>query len=246
MKVAALVFRFRVLVLVLLYVLGFFPPWEWGLRNGTNGTLWLASSTLFARSGWISLGAATVVVTAIALACLVMGTILRVWGTAYLGRGVMRDTAMQGCRFVAAGPYRYVRNPLHLGAWLLACGASILMPPGGAVFFLIAFVLFVLFLVSNEERFLSIKLGHAYEQYRRRVPRLLPHRRAVAVTSAERLEWVQAALAENYPVAFTVCFAIFAWRYNARVLIQCLLICYGLSLVVRAFMTRSEIGLAKE
>ena len=119
---------------VLLYVLGFFPPWESGLRNGSNGTLWLAASTFFARSGWISLAAATVVVTAVALGSLAMGTILRVWH-AHLGHGVMRDTAMQGGRFVAAGPYRYVRNPLYLGAWLLACGASILMPPGGAGFF---------------------------------------------------------------------------------------------------------------
>jgi protein-S-isoprenylcysteine O-methyltransferase Ste14 len=236
MKVAALLFRFRVLVYVLLYVLGFFPLWEWGARNGT---LWLAASTLFARSGWISLEAATLVMTAVAMACLVMGTILRVWGTAYLGHGVMRDTAMQGGRFVAAGPYRYVRNPLYMGAWLLACAASILMPPGGAGFFLIAFAVFVLFLISSEERFLSSKLGDAYEQYRRRVPSLLPHRRAIVVTSAERPEWVQAALAETYPIAFTVCFAIFAWRYNARVLTQCLLICYGVSLVVRAFMTRS-------
>jgi protein-S-isoprenylcysteine O-methyltransferase Ste14 len=231
MKVRALVFRFRVLFFVLLYLLGFFPPWQWGVRDRSNGTLWLASSTLFARSGWISLAAATVMVTAAALACLVMGTILRVWGT-----------AMQGGRFVAAGPYRYVRNPLYLGAWLLACGASILMPPGGACFFLIAFGLFVLFLISSEEGFLSIKLGDAYEQYRRRVPRLLPHGRAVAFTAATRPEWAQAALAETYPIAFTVCFAIFAWRYNERVLIQCLLICYGLSLVVRAFMTRTAAG----
>jgi len=239
MRVAAPAFRFRLLVFVLLYLLGFFPPWEWGARNRSNGTLWLASSTLFARSGWISLASATVMVTVAALACLVMGTILRVWGAAYLGHGVMRDTAMQGSRFVAAGPYRYVRNPLYLGAWLLACGASILMPPGGACFFPIAFGLFVLFLISSEERFLSMKLGDAYEQYRRRVPRLLPHVRTVAVTAVARPEWAEAALAETYPIAFTVCFAIFAWRYNARVLIQCLLICYGLSLVVRAFMTRT-------
>jgi protein-S-isoprenylcysteine O-methyltransferase Ste14 len=237
MKLTALAFRFRLPVFVLLYLLGFFPPWEWGVRSSSN--LWLGSSTLFARSGWISLAAATVMVTAAALASLLIGTILRVWGTAYLGHGVMRDTAMQGSRFVAAGPYRYVRNPLYLGAWLLACGTSILMPPGGAGFFLIAFSLFVLFLISGEERFLSIKLGDAYEQYRRRVSRLLPHGRAVAVAAAARPEWVQAALAEIYPIAFTVCFAIFAWRYNARVLIRCLLICYGVSLVVRALMTRT-------
>jgi protein-S-isoprenylcysteine O-methyltransferase Ste14 len=194
MKVAAAVFRFRAVVFVLLYLLGFFPPWGWGARNGSNGTLWLASSTLLARSGWISLAAATVMVTAAALACLLTGTVLRVWSTAYLGRSV--------------------RNPLYLGAWLLACGASILMPPGGAGFFLIALGIFVLFLAYSEKRFLPVKLG-------------------------ARPEWAQAAFAETYPIAFTVCFAIFAWRYNARVLIQCLLICYGLSLVARAFMTRS-------
>jgi protein-S-isoprenylcysteine O-methyltransferase Ste14 len=239
MKVAALLFRLRVPVFVLLYLVGFFPPWEWGGRSSSNGTLWLASSTLFARSGWISLAAATVTVTVVALACLVVGTILRVWSTAYLGHGVMRDTTMQGGRFVAAGPYRYVRNPLYLGAWSLACGASILMPPGGACLFLIAFGLFVLVLISSEERFLSTKLEDAYEQYRHRVPRLLPHGSAVAVPTVGRPEWAQAALAETYPIAFTVCFAIFAWRYNARVLCQCLLICWGLSLVVRAFMTRT-------
>jgi protein-S-isoprenylcysteine O-methyltransferase Ste14 len=239
MKVAAPAFRFRLPVFLLLYFLGFFPPWEWGAPSSSSGTLWLASSTLFARSGWISLASATGMVTAVALACLVMGTILRVWGTAYLGHSVMRGTAMQGSRFVAAGPYRYVRNPLYLGAWWLACGISILMPPGGACFFLIAFGLFVLFLISSEELFLSVKLGDVYEQYRRYVPRLLPRVRGVAVTTAARPEWAQAALAETYPIAFTVCFGIFAWRYNARVLIQCLLICYGFSLVVRAFMTRT-------
>jgi hypothetical protein len=31
---------------------------------------------------------------------------------------------------------------------------------------------------------------------------------------------------------------VFAWRYNARILIQCLLICYGVSLVIRAMLRR--------
>jgi protein-S-isoprenylcysteine O-methyltransferase Ste14 len=194
MKIAAPIFHFRALVFVLLYLLGFFPPWGWGVGNASNSTAWLASSTLLARSGWISLAAATVMVTSAALACLLTGTVLRVWGTA------MQDFP--------------VREPLYLGTWWLACGASILMPPGGAGFFLVAFSIFVLFLAYNEERFLSVKLG-------------------------PRTKWAQVAFAETYPIGFTVCFAVFAWRYNARVLIQCLLICYGLSLVARAFTNRS-------
>ena len=72
-----------------------------------------------------------------------------------------RDERRRNARrpVVAAGPFRYVRNPLYLGAWLLATGVSILMPPSGAAFFLPAFSIFVPILISAEERFLSAKLG---------------------------------------------------------------------------------------
>ena len=238
MNAAALAFRFRVVIFLLLYLLGFLPPWGAVLRGGSDGTLWLAASTLAARSGWIGLAAATVTVTLIALACLAMGAILRVWGTAYLGSGAMRGAAMQGDRLVAAGPYRYLRNPLYLGSWMLGFATAILMPPSGAAFFLLAFSVFVLFLISAEERFLSARLGDVYQEYCRRVPRLWPGIGASDATSSARPQWLQALLAETHPIAFTLCFAIFAWRYNARILIQCLLICYGLSLIVRALTKR--------
>jgi hypothetical protein len=109
------------------------------------------------------------------------------------------------------------------------------MPPSGAAFFLPAFSLFSLFLISAEERFLTAQMGDIYQQYYRRVPRLRPRLGAADANSSARPHWLQALLAETYPIAFTGCFAIFAWRYNARILIQCLLICYGLSLVIRAF-----------
>lgn len=241
MRAAELAFRFRVFIFVLLYLLGFLPPWEF--RSGHQGTLWLAASTLLARSGWISLAAATVAVTLVSLACLVLGTILRLWGTAYLGSGVMRGAAMQSETFIAAGPYRYVRNPLYLGSCLLALGVSVLMPPSGAAFFLVAFSVFVLLLIRAEERFLSIKQGAVYQQYRRNVPRLWPRVTGRnAATSAARPHWVQALLAETYPVTITLCFAVLAWRYNARILVQCVLICYGVSLVVRALAGKEVEG----
>ena len=73
MNAAALAFRFRVAIFLLLYLLGFLPPWGAVVRGGSDGTLWLAASTLAARSGWIGLAAATVTVTLIALACLAIG-----------------------------------------------------------------------------------------------------------------------------------------------------------------------------
>jgi protein-S-isoprenylcysteine O-methyltransferase Ste14 len=233
---AALAFRFRVFIFVLLYVLGFLPPWDFA--SASRGTLWLTASTLLARTGWVSLGPATLAATLAALACLAAGAGLRVWGTAYLGSGVMRDAALHGEGLVAGGPYRHVRNPLYLGAWLLALGTSILMPPDGAGFFLPAFSIVVFLLITTEERFLSAKLGDAYQQYRRLVPRWLPRITAGTGASTERPHWAQAVLAETYPIAFTLCFAVLAWRYNARVLVQCLLICYGVSLVSRALIRK--------
>jgi protein-S-isoprenylcysteine O-methyltransferase Ste14 len=233
---AALAFRFRLFIFVLLYILGFLPPWEF--RDGSHGTLWLAASTLLARTGWIGLAGATVVVTLLSLSCLVVGALLRVWGTAYLGSGVMRHAAMQGEQFVAEGPYRYVRNPLYLGSWLLALGVSILMPPSGAAFFLLALSIFVLILISAEERFLAVKQGEVYQQYRCKVRRLLPGMAPGNIAPSPRPQWLQAFLAETYPIALTLCFLVFAWRYNARILLQCVLICFGLSLVVRAWTKR--------
>jgi protein-S-isoprenylcysteine O-methyltransferase Ste14 len=236
MSAAAQAFRFRVFLFVLLYVLGFLPPWDFS--SGSRSTLWLGASTLLARSGRISLATATLAVTLVALVCLAVGALLRVWGTAYLGSGVMRDSALHGEGLVVAGPYRHLRNPLYLGAGLLALGASILMPLDGALFFLLAFSIFVLLLITTEERFLAAKLGNAYQQYLRLVPRLLPRFTARAAPATARPHWLQAVLAETYPIAFTLCYAVLAWRYNARLLIQCLLICYGVSLVIRAMQRR--------
>ncbi len=230
-NLTAFVFRFRVVIFVTLYVLGFAAPWEWP-RPG--GSLWLLASTWVARTGLLGLSAATLSVTLAALGCLLLGTILRLWGTAYLGSGVMGDARMHGDSLMASGPYRYVRNPLYLGTWFLALGVSIVMPPTGAAFIVIALSIFVLVLIRAEEGFLLQKQGQGYEDYRRRVPRLLPRMRTSVASSGARPHWLQAMLAETYPVGITICFAIFAWRYNARILLRCVLICYGVSLIVRA------------
>ena len=54
MSAAGLAFRFRVLLFILLYLLGFFPPWDF--LAGSRGTLWLAASAWVARVGGIRPG----------------------------------------------------------------------------------------------------------------------------------------------------------------------------------------------
>jgi protein-S-isoprenylcysteine O-methyltransferase Ste14 len=239
MKMAASLFRFRIPIFLLLYLTGFLASWG----HNSSGTLWLAASALLARTGWIGLAPATLTVTLGALACLVLGAVMRVWGTAFLGSCIMQGGTMQGEHFVASGPYRYVRNPLYLGSWLLAVGVSILMPLSGALLFLPVFSLFTLLLILGEERFLTAQQPEIYETYRRNVPRLIPHfiprLQAATATASVRPRWLQAVVAETYPIAFSLCFATLAWRYNAHLLIKCLLVCYGLSLIMRALVTRN-------
>ena len=53
-------------------------------------------------------------------------------------------------------------------------------------------------------------------------------------------------MAEIYPVGMTGCFAVLAWRYNAQLLTQALIICFGVSLVVRALDGEAATGFVKK
>ena len=110
------------------------------------------------------------------------------------------------------------------------------MPVSGAIFTLIAVLLFELRLIFGEEAFLARKLGPDYEAYKQAVPRLVPKMRPSIGSADVRPKWLQSIVSEILPVGFTVCFAVFAWRYNAFLLTKCLLICFGVSLVVKALI----------
>jgi hypothetical protein len=44
-------------------------------------------------------------------------------------------------------------------------------------------------------------------------------------------------LAECFPVATAACFAGLAWSYDAALLTQCILVCFGGSLIVHALIS---------
>lgn len=239
MKATQVEFRLRLLILLAIYFLGFYAPW---LRFGDVApatTAWLAISTTLSNWNWLPLDKASLLVTGLAIACAGIGAALRLWGTAYLGTGVVHSQHMQAGQVMAAGPFRFVRNPLYLGSWILSLGIAILMPPSGALVFLILEGLFYFRLILGEEAFLEAQQGEAYLAYKRAVPRILPSLSPRIASSGARPQWLTSVAAEIFPLLYAVCLAILAWQYNPRILLRCLLVAFGLSLVTRALLPRT-------
>ena len=78
---------------------------------------------------------------------------------------------------VIGGMYRYVRNPMYWGTFLILLGqwALFAAPGWGAIRYIAVFVVLVhLFVVLYEEPALRRQFGDEYEEYRRNVPRWIP------------------------------------------------------------------------
>ena len=237
MKASPLEFRFRFLILALIYLLGFVAPWNYALHLDTIRTWQLLAAWLY-RTGWISFSSATIAILVLGIVVAFVAALLRTWGSAYLGNSIVHSEGLHGDGVVAAGPYRWVRNPLYLGTFLHTLVLALLMPPSGAVFCTVAVGIFQWRLIGAEEDFLSGRLGEAYVAYCARVPRLVPALRPRVVDSAVRPAWGFAILGEVYMWGVVVAFAVAGWRYDSQLIIQGVIISLGVSLVVRAFLPK--------
>ena len=80
-------------------------------------------------------------------------------------------------QFVAAGPYRYMRNPMYIGAWLVLIGFGLYRRSASILLFCLVWILGAhLLVLCYEEPTLRRKFGKSYEDYCRLVPRWIPKR----------------------------------------------------------------------
>jgi len=243
MKATAFEFRHRFWIVMAIYVLGFVAPWDAALPlDGMrpNAHLWGVLAALLSKTGMMSIGPAFSAVLGMGILCAAAGAWMRTWGSAYLGTDVMRDSAMRADGVVADGSYRHLRNPLYVGSWIHSLALALLMPVSGAISSVVLLVLFQMRLILGEESFLAAKLGESYTDYCALVPRLWPALRPRIAASGARPQWARAALAEIFMWGMTASFAVLGWQYNAFLLMKCVLVWLGISLVVRALQMQNR------
>lgn len=240
MKATNFEFRFRVVIMVAIILLGFWSPWIEALGSGASVAQriplleWLALE--LSRQGLLSFTAASPVVIVLIALIAAKAAVLRIWGTAYLGPGTVNNLEMKAGDVMAAGPYRYVRNPLYLGSWGMMAAIAFLMPPAGALLTMVLITVFLIRLILAEEAFLTAQLGEPYRAYLSAVPRLVPRVRTTLPPSLQKPNWLHAVIAEINPIGVFIIFAALSWSYNNRLMLQAILVSFGVSLVIRALM----------
>ncbi len=91
------------------------------------------------------------------------------WLRAYASGYVKKNEEL-----TTSGPYAHTRNPLYLGSMLMAAGfAAALLSWPVALVLAIGFLIIYVPVIAGEERFLRATFS-GFDEYCRRVPRLLP------------------------------------------------------------------------
>jgi protein-S-isoprenylcysteine O-methyltransferase Ste14 len=155
-------------ILFLFLLLPFFFIWiPYIILSWTNYS-YLFDIGVFRYCGWVPI---------------VLGVVIYFWCSIiflFFGKGTplpLNPTK----NLVVKGLYRFVRNPMYIGALLIVLGEALLFQSKGLfIFALLIFVGANIRLLVFEEPDLVDKFGESYEQYRKSVhrwiPRLSPYR----------------------------------------------------------------------
>lgn len=241
MRATAVEFRLRWFFILAIVLLGFWAPWIHGLGIGRRTPLleWLALE--LSRLGLIGFTQAAPVVIVVASIIAALGMVMRVWGSACLGPVVVSNAEMKAGgadAVVAAGPFRYVRNPLYIGTWCLIAAIAFTMPVTGALVAMPLLTFFLVRLILGEEAFLAGKLGEPYQAYRNAVPRLLPLLRSKLPRGESKPQWIHAVLSELNSIGIFLITAVLSWRYDNALMMKAIVISFFVSMAVRGFMRR--------
>jgi hypothetical protein len=152
-------------------------------------------------------GSSTHVTIAAGWPLVVLGTALHFWA-----KGCLRQNVV----VTRSGPYRFVRHPFYLANGLIDAGIAV-MSGWWAIQAVLPLWWLAIYLpvMRSEESYLSGVFGVVYDEYRARIPRLIPWRRPLPPTS-DGFSWSNPNIAAEgevarvlhllaYPPLFLVC-----------------------------------------
>ncbi len=103
----------------------------------------------------------------------VLGQLVRYWAAGYIPK--YRTEKIGAPVLITWGPYKWVRNPLYAGNFIMGLGWALMLGWVWVGAFTAAFLLLYCFIViPAEEEFLASKFGEQYISYRKKVPSLFP------------------------------------------------------------------------
>lgn len=106
----------------------------------------------------------------------IIGFIISFWGvlTMKLGNFNIQPEVKPTARFVSNGPYQIIRNPMYTGLILFFWAAII--SQYSLIHLIVLIILIIVFIekIMMEERFLAIKFGKKYLDYKEKTYRLIP------------------------------------------------------------------------
>jgi protein-S-isoprenylcysteine O-methyltransferase Ste14 len=103
-----------------------------------------------------------------------------IWGYRTLGKNWVHALDPSQFRLrkeeslVTVGPYRYVRNPIYLGAFTLIVALAFLAANWLLLLPALFLVIVVYRQIDGEEKMLEEKFGDRYREYVERTPRIIP------------------------------------------------------------------------
>jgi protein-S-isoprenylcysteine O-methyltransferase Ste14 len=148
----------------LLYSTGFVLLWAWLARGALR---YDAGVGIELPSGWRAFGLVLAIPGALLVLACVGSFILR-------GRGTPAPFDPP-VLFVPTGPYRYVRNPMYIGAAFVLAGYGLSQRSVSVLILSLVFLVVMhLFVILGEEAGLERRFGDSYVAYKRAVNRWLP------------------------------------------------------------------------
>lgn len=131
-------------------------------------------------------------------------------------RAAASGTVKKNRELVVTGPYAYTRNPLYLGSMLMAAGFAVaLLSWLLALLLAVGFALIYIPVIAGEEQFLRDTFP-GFEDYCRRVPRLLPRFTPGKSQPGQSLPG-DALAADTTPDGFSFALYLKHHEYNAAI-----------------------------